>query len=45
MISGRGMNGWTGEARDMFEARLWEIEATGGVRSRLKLASGRRSPP
>ena len=42
VLSTLGINGWTGEPRDKFEALLLEIDANGEARTLLKLARGQR---
>ena len=44
VLSRLGINGWTGEPRDKFEALLREIEAHGEARTLLRLAAPRRRP-
>jgi hypothetical protein len=43
VLSRLGINGWTGEPRQQFEALLQEIQAHGEVRTLWKLALGRPS--
>ncbi len=42
VLSQRGINGWTGEPREKFEALLREIEVHGEVRTLLRLGRGLR---
>ena len=42
VLSTLGINGWTGEPRDKFEALLREIEAHGERRTLLRIATPRR---
>ena len=42
VLSRLGINGWTGEPRDKFEALLREIEAHGERRTLLRIATARR---
>jgi len=42
VLSRLGINGWTGEPRDKFEALLREIEIQGERRTLLKIATSRR---
>jgi len=44
VLSRLGINPWTGEPRDRFEALLREIEAHGEVRTLLRLARGLLPP-
>ena len=42
VLSKLGINGWTGEPRDKFEALLREIETHGERRTLLRVATSRR---
>ena len=42
VLSTLGINGWTGEPRDKFEALLREIETHGERRTLLRVATSRR---
>jgi hypothetical protein len=42
VLSNLGINGWTGEPRDKFEALLREIEAHGERRTLFRIATARR---
>jgi hypothetical protein len=42
VLSKLGINGWTGEPRDKFEALLREIDIQGERRTLLKIATARR---
>ena len=42
VLSKRGINGWTGEPRDKFEALLREIEVRGEAATLLRIALGLR---
>ena len=43
VLSNRGINGWTGEPREKFEALLREIEGRGEVRALWTAVSGERA--
>ena len=45
VLSNLGINGWTGEPRDRFEALLREIQVRGEAATLLKIALGFRRAP
>jgi len=44
VLSKRGINGWTGEPRDKFDALLREIQTDGELRTLVRVATSRRPP-